>query len=258
MTDQTLIYSGEAVKALGAGRVGGYLIRFGTPDDHDVQGDFFTPETYVGRAVKGGVDVIFDHGMFKRHPLAMKLGNQVLGEGTISRREDGWYVEATLDISRDDSIKAAYQEAEAGRLGWSSGSTDRMVRKTAVKAGVHRVDAWPLIEASLTPKPVDPRNRAFAIKSLNEDMDLPVAGLVDRAEALVADAEALKGLFGKAADQRRDEQRDLSPAKREAIKAIADAFESLYAASVPKVDPEQAKRLRRRLLAQRMRFTNVD
>lgn len=257
MTDQTLIYSGEAVKALGAGRVGGYLIRFGSPDDHDVQGDFFTRETYLGRAIKGGVDVIFDHGMFKRHPLAHKLGNKVIGEGSISEREDGWYVEAALDTS-DPAVKSAYEAAERGELGWSSGSTDRMVRKTAIKAGINRVDAWPLIEASLTPKPVDPRNRAFAIKSLNEDMDRPVAGLVDRAEALVADAEALAGLFGKAADQRRDEQRDLSPAKREAIKAIADQFAALYAASVPRVDPEQALRLRRRLLAQRMRFANVD
>lgn len=257
MTDQTLIYAGSEVKALGAGRVGGYLIRFGSPDDHDVQGDFFTPQTYLGRAVKAGLDVVYHHGLGRVDDLANRLGNRVIGEASVKSQGDGVYVEASLDLA-DADVKAVYDLAGAGKLGWSSGSVERLVRRSAVKGHVKRIDAWPLIEASLSPKPVDPRNRAVAIKSLVEDMDHPVAGLVDRAEALVADAEALAGLFAKAADQRRSERRDLSPAKREAIKAVADAFEALYADTVPRVDPEQARRLKRRLLAQRMRLANVD
>ena len=246
MTDDTLIYDGSDCKALGSGRVGGYLVRFGTPQTADVQGDFFHAATDFGRAVKAGTDVVYHHGLSRRgDAYSVKLGNRTVGDGVLSIAPDGLTIEATLDVS-DPDIKALYGDIEREALGWSSGSTERLVRRTAV-AGKSRIDRWPIIEASLSPRPVDPRNRAYALKSLIEDAAVAVPSLVERAETLVADVAALKGLIDKALDQRRAEGRTLSHDKRAAIKALGDALAALHASTAPRPDSAQRARLRARL-----------
>lgn len=247
MNDDTLIYYGGDVKALGSGRVGGVLVRFGSPDDADVQGDYFHEGTDLGRAVKAGCDVVYHHGLGRRgDAYSVKLGNRVVGDGSLRRGAEGWEIEAQLDLS-DRDVEALYEDVEAGRMGWSSGSTDRLVARTAVK-GKTRIDRWPIVEASLSPRPVDPRNKAYALKSLiDEGGSVAAPSWVERAETLVADVEALMGLAVKAFEQRRAEGRHLSPAKREQIKALADALASLHAETAPRPDPATLARLRARL-----------
>lgn len=242
MHDTTLIYPGGDVKALGAGRVGGYLVRFGGPDSADVQGDFFTPETYYGKAVKAGTDVIYHHGIGRIDEIAVRLGNKVIGDGEIAVKSDGLWIEAS--VNEPDVLALA----DAGKLGWSSGSVERLVKREAVKAGITKVTQWPIIEASLSPRPVDPRNRAVAIKALVDDV--PAAGsLVERTEALVADVEEVVALYRKAHDQRQAAGRILSTAKRDAIKALQESVAALYDATAPRPTPEERERLRRALLA---------
>jgi hypothetical protein len=60
------------------------------------------------------------------------------------------------------AVKAALDDAHAGKLGWSSGSAPHLV----VKAPDGRIVQWPLIEGSLTRTPVDPKARVLPIKSL--------------------------------------------------------------------------------------------
>ena len=252
MNDDTLSMYGGECKAIAPSRVGGFLVRFGSPADADVQGDFFTNQTYYGQAVKGHLDVVYHHGLGRVDDIANRLGNEIIGNGTIQVQDGGLWFEAELDMSKPD-VKAVYAKASQGLLGWSSGSTERLVKREAVKAGITRIDRWPLIEASLSPKPVDPRNRAVALKALLTDEETPVAGpLLDRADTLVADVEAVVGLMRKASDQRTAQGRYLSAAKREAVKALRDVLAELYDTSAPRPDPSVLQAIKNRLLAARI------
>jgi phage head maturation protease len=248
VTDRSLIYPGDPVKALGSGRVAGYLVRYGSPDSHDVQGDFFTPTTDFGLDVSTRARVVYHHGI-GRDALGSTLGRKRIGTVELRAQADGLWAEGSLDLSVK-GVDQLYADIEAGKVGWSSGSVDRLVERADIKSGVREVRQWPIIEASLSYTPVDPRNRAVAIKSLTEG---PVAGsLVERSERLVADAEELAGLYAKAADQRQADGRSLSGPKREALRELADAFDTLYDRSVPRPTPEQVVALQRRLLASRI------
>ena len=52
-------HSRDAVKALGGGRVGGYLIRFTNKHNPDLQGDYFTSDTDLGK--HGQLPVLYHH-----------------------------------------------------------------------------------------------------------------------------------------------------------------------------------------------------
>lgn len=245
MTDETMIYYGGDVKALGSGKVGGYLVRFGGPESADVQGDYFAPDTYFGRAIKAGVDVVYHHGIGRVDPLANRLMNAIVGEGTISTKADGLWIESTI------TEPEVYALAEQNKLGWSSGSVDRLVKREAVKAGVTKITQWPMIEASLSPRPVDPRNRAFAIKALydesSHDGGTVSGSLVEQTDALVSRASELAGMYRTVADAH-----PLNASKRTAIKSLVECLSQLHDATAPKPDPEKLARLKRRLIATRL------
>ena len=250
MEDVTLVYFGSDAKALGGGKVGGYLVRFGRgPEDADSQGDFFDSATYFGQAVKAGIDVVYHHGVGRIDPLAIRLGNAIIGEGVIQSRADGLYIEANV------TEPEVYAKAEAGQLGWSSGSVDRLVRRESVKAGVTKIRQWPIIEASLSPRPVDPRNRAMAVKALITESpqgEGSASGtLAEQADALASRASDLAGAFRTVADAH-----PLNAAKRAAIKALAERFMQLHDATAPRPDPAQVDRVRRRLIAARLGTSN--
>lgn len=250
-TDETLIYFGGDVKASDDGRrVSGYLVRFGDPSTADVQGDYFTANTYFGRAVKAGTDVVWHHGI-GRDDLAAMFRNAVIGDADLSLKDDGLWADATIrDVPGTDRLLA---DVKAGRVGWSSGSVDRLVTRTPVGRATE-IKAWPIIEASLSYKPVDPRNKAIACKAMLDDTpdDSRMPSLVGRAEALVADAEAIVAAFKAQADHRRSEGRNLSPAKREAIKALCDTLAELASVTAPAPSPERLAALQRRLLLARI------
>ena len=334
VADETLAFTGGAVKALGGGKIGGLLVPFGSPEATDKQGDYFTAATDFGLDVTTRARVMFHHGFTKA------FGSKKLGIVEYAPGADGIEVVSGVIDTDDDAVKALYEKAEAGELFWSSGSTSHMVAKRAVKADVNEVLSWPIAEVSLTPKPVDRRAKAFAVKGLlaldnpddllsplgiyaparaarmalscllDDAMDLILStmtcsrpkadrlsetgeimsayrdvavrviaalmddnieavkailddstglsravaapGLVDRTERLVSDADVLAGLYGRASKARRAEGRTLSPAKREAVKALADSLLAVHAASVPAPDPDRLLALRRRLLASRV------
>lgn len=159
MMDGVLITYGSEVKALGEGRVGGYLVRFSGADDPDTTGDYFTPETDFGPAEKSVV--LYHHG------LDPQLSRRRLAEGTLKTDEVGVWVEAQLSL-RDGYEKAIYAMAKAGKLGWSSGTASHLVERKEVREGVNAILSWPLgLDASLTPTPAEPRAQALSLKSLD-------------------------------------------------------------------------------------------
>jgi len=185
-----LIYFGGAVKALakpeirlfndvdlaGKAVVGGYSVRF---DDEgqarDLDGNWFTSNTYFGAHEGDGCDVVFHHTIpvtakGLKAETALSLADHLFQPAKATKDELGIWVEAVLDLA-DDYEKFVSQLAEAGKLGWSSGTSLHLARvRTAAGKSVRypragALDRWPIIEHSLTPTPSEPRNRALPIKA---------------------------------------------------------------------------------------------
>jgi len=154
--DDTVIAFGTEVKALGNGKVAGYLVRFSTADEPDFTGDFFTKETDFGQHA---VTPVYYH-----HGLDTKLRKRQLGAGSLIKDEFGVWIESQLNL-RDEYEKAVYEMVETGKQGWSSGSASHLVERQP-EGKANRIIRWPLgLDASLTPTPAEPRNSAIPLKT---------------------------------------------------------------------------------------------
>ncbi len=162
MDDELIIYGGE-VKALGGGKVGGYLVRFSDKDSPDLDGDYFTEETEFGPHTT--TPVYYHHGLDKR------LGKRILDDGAVMRKDDvGIWVESQLAL-RDEYEKEIYNLIEAGKMGWSSGTAGHLVEREPMGKS-YWIKRWMLgLDASLTPTPAEPRNSALALKSLITEVE---------------------------------------------------------------------------------------
>lgn len=179
--DEILIaYGDSAIKALGDNKIGGYLVRFSTAETPDLTGDFFTADTDFD-FVDGtkSAPVLFHHG------LDNVLKKRKLGRATLRKDDVGVWMEAQLNL-RDEYEKAVYEMVEAGKLGLSSGSANHLVDKTPV-GKAYRIDSWPIVEASLTPTPAEPRTAVMPLKALAIPAQ-PEAATEAQAVAAVADS----------------------------------------------------------------------
>lgn len=197
----TLVYFGGQLKALdNNGKVGGYLVRF---DTVDLTGERFTAKTYLGSRDGDGVDTLFHHGQ----PLPIELrGLSASAKEEIERfqlhlfapvktKRDaiGVWAETVLRLS-DDYEAHVFRFAKAGRLGWSSGALGHQVIKTADGEIVR----WIIGEASLTPTPAEPLNRAVTLKSIESLKFVPLdEGADDEPnQSAISDAERQVSSFG--------------------------------------------------------------
>lgn len=155
MTD-TLIAFGSEIKALGEGKLGGYLVRFSDPTQPDLTGDYFDAKTTFH--MPGELPLMYNHG------LDETLKKRVIGRVETKVDEIGIWAAAQMDM-RDEYEKAIYQMAEAGKLGYSSGALSHLVEREPVGKSMH-IKTWFIGEASLTPTPAEPRNAVMPIKSL--------------------------------------------------------------------------------------------
>lgn len=159
----TLAYQGGAVKALGGGRVGGYLVLFSTAEDPDLQGEFFTKSTDLFIDSGDQRPILYRHGV---HPV---IKSRKLGRAKLTIDDIGVFVEGELEL-RDKYEKAIYALAEQGKLGWSSGSMSHLVSKNS-NGKSFEITSWPIGEASLTPAPVEGRTVAIAVKDIVIDAE---------------------------------------------------------------------------------------
>lgn len=172
LTGDDLAGYGDTVKALGDGKVGGYLVRYGDPKTLDLEDDFFDAETDYGVEDQSRVPVYYQHGMDG------KLKNRRIGRGIVKYDDVGLWLEAQLEL-RDEYERMIYQLAENGKLGWSSGAAGHLVEREPI-GKASRIKAWPIAEASLTPTPAEPRNSVTPLKSFVG------ASLPDESETLQA------------------------------------------------------------------------
>lgn len=208
----TMVYFGDAVKALGEGKVGGYLVRWGGNGDVDLTGDFFTKETDLGISEGDRLPVYYEHGY---DPV---IKSRKLGRGQVSRFDDiGVWFEAQLEL-RDEYERKIYELAEAGKLGWSSQAGGSLVAKESGLGGTF-IATWPLAEATLTKSPAEYRNTAIPLKSIYPDAEETVSEPINHEE-----------------DHMAEETKTAPPIDVEALVkgAVADALK-MYESAQPKV-----------------------
>jgi hypothetical protein len=151
---ETIYYSGGALKAAGDGRVGGYLVVFGNPNQRDSYGEYFTPRTDFGLDKYKNQPVLYHHG----HNDEMVCSIGIID--TLKLDGHGLYAEAQLDINHEDPrirqyARMAYDQIGTGKLFWSSGSATHLVRTT--EDG--EIIQWWVVEGSTTPKPAEQSGR---------------------------------------------------------------------------------------------------
>ena len=92
------------------------------------------------------------------------LGLRRLGKADLRTDDAGVWAETQLAL-RDAYERRIYGLAEAGKLGWSSGTAAHLVKREPV-GGAMKIMHWPLgLDASLTPTPAEPRNTVVALKA---------------------------------------------------------------------------------------------
>jgi len=186
--DENLVYFGDAVKALGEGKVGGYIVRWGNPKDVDLTGDYFTPETDLGIEEGDRLPVYYNHG----YDGVMK--NRKLGKGGVKFDDVGAWLDAQLEM-RDEYEEQIYKLAEAGKLGWSTGAAGHLVERVSIGKS-WEIKSWPIAEASLTTQPAEYRNAAVPVKSLyqpdeSQDITTEEVTMTEEIKAPTIDVEAI-------------------------------------------------------------------
>ena len=158
------------VKTLNAkeGRIGGYLVVWGSQAQRDLQGEYFTPETELGLDWFDRRPVLYHHG------LDGNLKAAVIGEiDTLAMDDIGIWAEAQLDLHQR-YVRTVQRLVDKGILSWSSGSLPHLVEV----AEDGRIQHWPLIEGSLTPTPAEPRRTDVqTIKSAYDALGLDATRL---------------------------------------------------------------------------------
>lgn len=146
-----------AVKALGGGRLGNYLMLWGDEQHRDLYGEYFTKETAGLKSIYdyiGKLPALYQHamdGVVKYSPI-----------GTIDVLEIdevGLWMETQLDMA-NEYAGAVMNLAKKKALGASSGALpgSRKVRPNG------EIWQWAIIEGSYTPTPAEPRLRELGVE----------------------------------------------------------------------------------------------
>ena len=164
--NESLIVFGDPLKSLGTGRYGGYLVRYGSPSEPDLTGDFFDARTDFWQATSA--PVLYNHG------LNPTLKAARLGTARLTYRDPGVWAEVELQAA--DAYASKVRELlDAGKLSWSSGSIAHLVDREPAGAA-KRITRWPIAEASLTPTPAEFRGtRVLPLKSLQVADSVPTS-----------------------------------------------------------------------------------
>ena len=158
------IFQGSSIKATGRGMVKGYLVRFGSSNDTDLERDYFTKNTDFGMEFVDGSS--HKLGLYYNHGMDPVVKTKKIGYGTIKMTDNGLWYEAQLDLA-DEYAKMIYELAGKGKLGFSSGAASHMVDREKVGKSFE-IKRWNLAEASLTPQPAESRNMASVKRYFDE------------------------------------------------------------------------------------------
>ena len=234
--DIILHFGPAAVKALGDGKVGGYLVQFGSEATKDADGEWFEPTTDFDQEFPSRASIYYNHGL---DPV---VGRRRLAHGTMKADDLGVWVEAQLDLA-DRYQAAMYRMAKAGKLGWSSGSLSHITDPPREAPG-GAIKSWPLgHDASLTPIPSDRRNLAIALKSwepppLEELAEVPTPSLAEATERVT---DTLETLLGDYRTHAMKAGRKLSAARRERLARVRALIDEMLSETEPREEEPEAQ-----------------
>jgi phage head maturation protease len=256
--DLLTVYS-DAIKSDRLGSVKGYLVRFGSPDATDLEGDYFTPQTDFGFPIKAGervpLNVYYHHGMDKF------VGKKSIGTGYVKMDDTGLWYEAQLDMA-DEYGSMIAKLCKQGKMGYSSGAAGHMVeRKSVGKAS--EITRWCIAEASITPTPAEYRNSVksleemYGMEPMMEEEEMVMAPMPEQSAAEYA-AEIFKEAEGELIHEGLEAYWDALSGAMEVIEsadmanALVDAFaeraKALYAMHGKKcIHPVSLRGVERRL-----------
>ena len=256
--DLLTVYS-DAIKSDRLGSVKGYLVRFGSPDATDLEGDYFTPQTDFGFPIKAGervpLNVYYHHGMDK------VVGKKSIGTGYVKMDDTGLWYEAQLDMA-DEYGNMIAKLCKQGKMGYSSGAAGHMVeRKSVGKAS--EITRWCIAEASITPTPAEYRNSVksleemYGMEPMMEEEEMVMAPMPEQSAAEYA-AEIFKEAEGELIHEGLEAYWDALSGAMEVIEsadmanALVDAFaeraKALYAMHGKKcIHPVSLRGVERRL-----------
>lgn len=179
-----------------AAKIGGYLVVWGSPQQRDLQGEYFTPQSELGLDWYDQRPVLYHHG------LDGTVKGEVIGVITSLKADDtGLWAEAQLDM-RKRYVAAVLNLVEKGVLGWSSGSLPQL----ADVAADGWIRCWPIVEGSLTPTPAEPRfTEVSTIKAVYQSL-----GWDSQRLALDTPPPAVPGWTIKSAEPLTETLEDLS------------------------------------------------
>jgi hypothetical protein len=166
LSDDLLIAYGGTVKVLSDtndGLVGGYLVRFSTDIDPDLENQFFTKRTdYDLDNGVGASSVYFHHGLDR----TLRKRKLTLPRASLKTDDFGVWVEAQLQL-RDAYERFIYERIKEGKMGWSSGTAPNLVEIEPV-GKAEWIKTWPLgLDATITPTPAEPRAKVQTLKAFS-------------------------------------------------------------------------------------------
>lgn len=174
VVEESMDYS---VKMLPDGRVGGYAVRFGSADEPDLSQfqDFFTKSTDYWLAHWQTRPMLYHHAQDEATKDA-----PVVGVWTKAKVDDiGVWLEGQLD-SAHRYAGAVKELIRRGVIKLSSDSAPHLVIREPQPNGTNWVKRWPMLAASLTVSPAEPRLMPVAALKAAFDaagLDLPPAFL---------------------------------------------------------------------------------
>lgn len=190
------------LKAVGEGRVGGYLVVWGSPAQKDLHGEYFTPETDFALDWYQQRPALYHHGL----DGVMQI--TAIGTiDTIKADNVGLWAEMQLNL-RKRYVDQVMELVNAGKLNWSSGSLGHLV-EVGSDGWIKR---WPIVEGSATPSPAEPRKTNIvplkfnAFKSALTELTEPLLEAVDGNRAAPVESSAGGGkatLTGKQTSTRK-------------------------------------------------------
>jgi hypothetical protein len=165
-------FQGAVVKAMPDGSIEGYGILFTDKKSPDLLKEYFTKSTDLflepDQTEFDIPIVLYNHGL---DPV---LKSRKLASSGAQAKVDNHGVWFKLQLNlRDKYEKSIHEMAELGKLGFSTGSTPHLAAKKSMDNGTNEITAWPIVELSLTPWPVEVRAAAGVptVKAFGELLD---------------------------------------------------------------------------------------
>jgi hypothetical protein len=161
---------GDAVKLLDDGTIVAQAVRFGSPDEPDMSEmrDYFTKSTNFWLDKWTTRPMLYHHAMD-----AGTRDDPVIGAWVKAWADDeGVWLQGQLDLAHryHNAIK---ELARRGLLRVSTDSAPHLVRRERV-GEAHEVKTWPILAASLTPSPAEPRLLPAELKAALADLGITI------------------------------------------------------------------------------------